>query len=83
MIALECSRRDANASGCCACRYFSGQPASALPSLPRPDGTVRPDFEQRLLNGSGTEAQYYQQYVRPATIRAFKQMQVSVLAMQD
>ena len=58
------------------CSYFSGRPAAGLPSLPRPDNTTRPDFERLLLDGSDTEAQYYQQYVRPATMRAFKQMQV-------
>lgn len=61
------------------CRYFSGAPAEGLPTLPRPDGTTRPDFESRLLGGSTVEAQYYQQYVRPATTRAFKQMQVSII----
>ena len=58
------------------CRYFSGEPAPGLPQLQRPDGTTRPDFEARLLNGTDVQAQYYQQYVRPATQRAFKQMQV-------
>lgn len=58
------------------CRYFSGDPAPDLPTLARPDGTTRPDFEARLLDGSNIDVQYYQQYIRPGTNRAFKQMQV-------
>lgn len=58
------------------CRYFSGQPAAGLPELARRDGTIRPDYESLLLNSTGRDAQYYAQYVRPATMRAFKHMQV-------
>lgn len=56
--------------------YFSGTPAAGLPMLPRQDGTVRPDYETILLNSTARDAQYYAQYVRPATMRAFKHMQV-------
>jgi hypothetical protein len=59
-----------------ACSYFSGDVATGLPWLARPDGSTRPEFEARLLEGSAIQSQYYQQYVRPATQRAFKQMQV-------
>lgn len=58
------------------CRYFSGRPAPGLPALARADNSVRPNFEERLLSGSAVQQQYYQQYVRPATQRSFKQMQV-------
>lgn len=60
----------------CGCRYFSGDPAAGLPRLPRPDGSRRLDFERLLRRGSPRQRQYYQQYVRPATMRSFKQMQV-------
>jgi hypothetical protein len=56
--------------------YFSGKPAAGLPRLQRGDGTVRPDYEGILLNGTARDEQYYFQYVRPATMRAFKHMQV-------
>lgn len=59
--------------------YFSGQPAAGLPKLLRSDATVRPDYEALLLNGTAAHAQYYAQYVRPATMRAFKHMQVAPL----
>lgn len=57
------------------CRYFSGQPAAGLPRLPRPDGSRRPDYEQLLQRSTARHRQYYHQYVRPATMRSFKQMQ--------
>jgi hypothetical protein len=56
--------------------YFSGKPAVGLPGLQRSDGTVRPDYEGTLLNGTARNEQSYYQYIRPATMRSFKHMQV-------
>ena len=65
------------------CRYFSGEPAAGLPHLNRTDGTVRPNYEALLVASAARDAQYYAQYVRPATMRAFKHMQVAPRAERD